>query len=448
MTRRLVPAVLVVFTLLVFAAPASAHVKWFTEFSFADEPATLDDILNMTFLGLLALTMVALASSVFIDRRLEATRWYQRVDEWLSARSDQGRMIIRVAVGMTMLLAWQAGSLMVPELTYDAEWVGWLQFVIVLLLFFEATVPIAGAGLIALWLIATTDYNIFYLLDYVTFLGAGFYLIVTGLDNPRIKGLGLPALYASLGFSLIWVALEKIVYPQWGMEILQSRQQLTLGLDSEFFLTAAAFVELALGYMLIIGLMSRPLALIITGVFFTTTLIFGKTEVIGHTLIHGMLIVFFLEGPGDVYMAPYTFHKRLPMRVAFVAVNFAVVLALLLVPYVAWANATYEENELVSQFEGVDYLDEEVEIDLTIIDNVDEGWVVEVTTDYIEGNIVLFLNGERLTDFEGYRIALGDLEPGTYHIQAVLVSHDDELLVYNRRAVMVEEDFVVSETVD
>jgi hypothetical protein len=76
-------------------------------------------------------------------------------------------------------------------------------------------------------------------------------------------------------------------------------------------------------------------------VFFCTALVFGKVEVIGHTPLHGALIVFLLEGPGRVYRPPIALHERLPLRVAFGAVNFLLLLVALLVPYAALAWGRY-----------------------------------------------------------------------------------------------------------
>jgi hypothetical protein len=140
----------------------------------------------------------------------------------------------------------------------------------------------------------------------------------------------------------VWVAIEKIIYPQWGLGVLSDNPALTMGLDPAFFLLAAAFVELALGYLLIIGLLERPMAILITLVFFTTTLFFGKTEVIGHTIIHAALIAFLLEGTRrTVYPAPINIHRTLPWRMAFAAVNFVLMVAVLLVPYQLMSQAAY-----------------------------------------------------------------------------------------------------------
>jgi uncharacterized membrane protein YphA (DoxX/SURF4 family) len=221
--------------------------------------------------------------------------------------------------------------------------VGWLQFAVAALLLFRATTPIAGLGVLLLYVIGVIQFGAFYMLDYFLFVGVGVYLLVSDAPNVRIRGLRIPALYFTVGFSLFWVGLEKIIYPQWGLYILEQNPQLALGLDTRFFLTAAAFVELSLGYLLIIGLLERPIALAITLVFFTTTLVFGKTEVIGHTIIHAALLVFLLEGPGRVYPAPINIHRRLWLRVAFASVNFLLVLIVLIVPYSAVAQLEYEQ---------------------------------------------------------------------------------------------------------
>jgi hypothetical protein len=76
-------------------------------------------------------------------------------------------------------------------------------------------------------------------------------------------------------------------------------------------------------------------------VFFTTTLFFGKVEVIGHTHLHAALIVFLLNGPGRFYPAPIDIHRRLNWRAAFAGVNFLLILAVFLFAYSFGAQRTY-----------------------------------------------------------------------------------------------------------
>ncbi|HEX5869260.1 MAG TPA: hypothetical protein VFY65_02525, partial [Longimicrobium sp.] len=300
---------------------------------------TVGQAMTPAFWALAALSMAVIGGMVLLDRRLGEVAWYRGVNDWLAARRGDALLVMRIGIFSTLLLAWQADALLAPELRVWAGWIGWLQFGFALLLLFPRTVPIAGGGLIALYLLGAARFGAFHLLDYLFFAGAGWYLLVSRARSERLRGTGLPALYATVGFSLCWVALEKIVYPQWALYLLDQHPQLTLGLETRFFLLAAAFVELSLGYLLIINLLQRPLALVITIVFFLTTTVFGKLEVIGHTPIHAALIVFLLQGPGTAYRPPIAFHRTLGLRTAFAAVNFAILLAILLPLYAASARA-------------------------------------------------------------------------------------------------------------
>ncbi|MCU0498004.1 MAG: hypothetical protein MUF87_11695 [Anaerolineae bacterium] len=328
--------------LVIVTSTVSAHVKWFADFSFATPPLTFNEVITPAFIALTLLSCAVIGSLVLIDRRLEPVTWYGRINSFLEQYRPQSALILRLGLGMTLLLSWQADSLMVPDLQVVNPVIGWAQFALVLLLLTPQTTPFAAFGTALLWGYGTTQYGFFYMLDYAHFLGVAYYLIVYRVPNARVSGSAIPALYATLGFSLCWLALEKLVYPGWGLLILEERPYLTLGLPGTLFLTIAAFVEFSLGYLLIINLLQRPLALVVTLVFFTTTLFFGKVEVIGHTLLHAILIVFLIEGPGQIYRAPITFHQRTPMRVAFAAVNFVLVLMLLLLPYTYGARQNHE----------------------------------------------------------------------------------------------------------
>lgn len=330
-------------TLTLNTTPVSAHVKWFADFSFADPPTALGSAITPLFLALTVFTMFALGLAVVIDWRLKDTAWWKNIVAWFEARREYALLTLRIGLGVTLLLSWQANTLLAPDLiVIDEPLIGWFEFLLALLLIFPRTVPLTGAGTLALYALGVVRFGAFYMLDYFIFVGVGVYLIVARMTDTRLRGLRIPALYFSVGFSLMWVALEKLIYPQWGLEILAENPVLTFGLDPRFFLTSAAFVELALGYLFIIGLLERPIALVVTLVFFGTTLVFGKTEVIGHTIIHAALIAFLLEGTIRTYPAPIDIHKRLDWRIAFAAVNFALLLAILIIPYSLIAQRTYD----------------------------------------------------------------------------------------------------------
>jgi hypothetical protein len=323
------------------ATPAWAHVKWFSKFSFGDPPRGLSEVITPTFLALALLSVVVVTALVPVDAWLQQRPWVRRINQSLAARSDRSRLVMRVGTGVVLLLAWQTDVVLVPDLHTPAPWVGWFEFGLAALLLFEATTALAGAGLFLLFSLGAREVGLYYMLDYLLVLGVGYYLIASGMRDRRVAASALPALYATVGFSLCWAALEKVVWPDWALSVLNEHQQLALGLDPRFFLLAAAFIEFSLGYLLIINLLQRPLALIITLTFFTTTTVFGKTEVLGHTLIHAALIVFLLEGPGQGFRPPIALPRTLGRRSIFAAVNLVLLLGLLLPLYSTGAAAMH-----------------------------------------------------------------------------------------------------------
>ena len=338
----------VVSFLIISPESAHAHVKWFSHFRYDQAPQTLGQLNHVAFWGLLALSFVTIALIVYADRKLESWSKYQDLDRYLATLADRAPIILRVFTGASLLLAWQAGSMIAPELKIPSQAVGWYQFALCLLLLGKITTPLAGIGMILLYLYSMTQYGVFHMLDYLVYPAIGYFLVASSAKKTSLRDTRIPALYLGLGFSLCWAAMEKIFYPNWGLEVLEQAPALTMGLDPQFFLLACAFVELSLGYLLVIGLIQRPLALTITLVFFTTTAFFGKTEVVGHTLLHGALIVFIVLGTGSYYRPPIAIHQRLGLRMAFASINFVVALSALVFAYHTLSQNAYERGKLNS----------------------------------------------------------------------------------------------------
>ena len=324
---------------------ASAHVKWFSNFSFADRPRNLQEALTPTTWALMVLSAAVLGVLVVLDRRLAENRWVNWVNQLLERYQNQSLLVMRIGIAATLLLAWDADSMLMPELKVPAEWIGWVQFLVVLLLLFPAAVRIAGVGVGFLYLLGIAFFGPLHMLDYAFFAGTAWYFYSSSFRSERWRATGLPALYGTVGFSLCWVSLEKLIYPDWGLYVLQQDPELAMGFPLQFFLTSTAFIEFTLGYLLIICLLPRPFAIVITLIFFSTTLVFGRTETIGHTPLHVALVVFVLEGAGHLHHAPITFYRHLPKRIAFAVVGFVLFFALLFSAYEDFAWRKYGEYQ-------------------------------------------------------------------------------------------------------
>ncbi len=429
--------------------PAWAHVKWFSEFSFIDKPKTVSETMDMSFWVLMILSIACIGLLAFLDYRLTAVTWTKQVTRWLEGYKKYAETILRVGMGMVLLLSFQSATLFAPELTVSA-WIGWIQFILAILLLFGRMIPLAGASIVLLYIYGISQFHLFHMLDYATFLGTGYFLMVSR-SKEHIKATGLIALYLTVGFSLSWVAIEKLLYPQWGLYVLEQNPQLALGLNMKFFLMAAAFIEISLGYLLMICLLQRPLALIITLVFFLTTLVFGKMEVIGHTIIHAALIVFLIEGPGKTYKAPIHLHKSLPLRIAFACVNFVVFMMALMVVYENFAMTKYQLAAQKMQGEvGVEVSKEAApQIDLELFEDKFSGYALHIKTDHFrfapehtggvhvpqEGHAHIFIDNKKVGRAYAPWIYIAPQGPGVHQIKVTLNTNDHRHYLFNGKPI-------------
>lgn len=472
MKRRLKPLYLravplLAFCLLLFGTvkKANAHVKWFSEFDFAQRPLTFQEIVTPTFIALALLSFVVIGSMVVLERRINDIGWYGRINQWFIKQQPYSVTVMRFAMAALLFISWSADAVLAPELETNLLWLNWFQFFIGILLLPRRTTPIAGAGLILLYFLSMIEFGFFHLLDYLHYIGIGVYLLTSQLKDERLYGLGLPALYATVGFSLIWLGFEKLVYPGWGLYLLDQNPQLALGFPPDFFLQGAAFVEISLGYLLLIGLLERPLAAVITLVFFTTTLVFGKLEVIGHTPLHAALVVFLFNGPGFVYKPPIAIHKKLNWRIMFATVNFVVILLLFGFGYTVSAASQYENAavEASDHSPGV--------LDLSDMDNVPEVTLIEVIQEapgsYIlhveienwqftpektgesanpnEGHAHVYVDGIKVGRMYSPWLHLGDLSEGEHQVVVTLNGNDHTEFVVDGELIGAETAVTVTD---
>lgn len=319
-----------------------AHVKWFTSFDFLDKSKETTEVANTTYWGLVLLSIVVISILIVLDRKMEQTNWSKKMNHWLDNRQKYSLDIIRIAMFAVLTISWVNDTILTPELNANDTFIPWLEFVIALLLLVPMTVSIAGGLILVLYGYCIYKFGFFYMLDYLHFLGISIYLMTAKSKIDKVKSIGIPALYITLSFALVWLAFEKLYYPAWSLYLLEQNPQLALGLPHDFFLQGVAFVEIGLGFMLLFGALERPLAGVITVVFIITSIIFGKTEVIGHTSLHAMLIVFILKGTGSFYNPPIDRWTKVSWkRIVIATFSYIVLTTTVLFAYKQIANYQY-----------------------------------------------------------------------------------------------------------
>ncbi len=427
--------------------PVLAHVKWFSRFSYTEAPLTLGEIFTPLFLTLLGASLGAISVLVFVDDHIARLDWYQAFNKRLDRYASKSDLIIRVATGAVLLLSWQAGALLVPELQIYNTWIEFIQLTLAILILSNRFIRQTGYGLIGLYIFAFFKFGSIHLLDYVYLLGAGYYLTVATSESKKLRASALPALYASVGFSLCWVALEKVVYPGWAIQILELHPFLTMGFDHTLFLQMAAIVEFSLGFLLIVCLLQRPIALAITLLFFSTTLVFGKLEFVGHAIVHAALIVFLLQGPGETFRTPITFFKRINQRIIFAMAGYTVVFLSMILIYTNTANRQYliaqaqQQQKQAMHHSGIveiSSIENQPQMQLKVTEDVYGGWNVNLDISNFtfspedcgkahvdgHGHAHLYINNEKVARLYSPWYHLSDLPPGKHEIKVVLTSND------------------------
>ncbi|MGV2787372.1 hypothetical protein GNF98_17055, partial [Clostridium perfringens] len=178
-------------------------------------------------------------------------------------------------------------SYLAPEFKTNSMWIILGLSAAAACLLYKRTLPVSGAILFLLYLQASLTYGIFHSIDYLIYLGIVYYLFVCGTP---IKRTAAPVMYICTGMSLAWLAMEKLTIPELACTVMGSYGLPTFGFTIEHFVMISAFVEIGLAWAFIVGIMSRFTALLVSGIFIMTSLVFGYKEVIGHTSIHTVLI--------------------------------------------------------------------------------------------------------------------------------------------------------------
>ena len=179
---------------------------------------------------------------------------------------------VRAIVAAFFVAIFSVGGIyLTPDLKTPAEWVSWIQLLIAAGIFWRATMPLAAAGIVALWLLALRDYDLFHLFDYLALgIGVALYLALAGSTREDWRKHRFEALRWGLAIALMWSSLEKFAYPTWFYPLVVEKPYLTFGLPRDAFIPMAGVAECTMGFGLIWTPLIRRLSAVALFVIFTT----------------------------------------------------------------------------------------------------------------------------------------------------------------------------------
>ena len=289
----------------VFLVLILAHVKWFAPFDVEAAPKPIGEVLNGTFVKFFLVSVAAITSFFWLDRTAYRRGLLHALDSRLKRLDDFSTLILRVSACIFLISVW--GWYMVygitfyvtPELQTHSRYVPWFQLALAFCALFRRTLPAVGIGIFALFGLALRDYPLFHLLDYMIFLGLGYFFLVANIKRGKWRQSGFVVLFAATGITLLWAAMEKFGYPQWSYDVLRANPDMLLGMQPDTYMMLAGFLEFSVAFVLLgsASIAGRVVALGLQGIFMLAIFKFGILDAIGHLMIISILLVLFVRGP-------------------------------------------------------------------------------------------------------------------------------------------------------
>jgi hypothetical protein len=330
--------------LLLAATAASAHVKWFEAYEVAAEPVPVWTTLALPYFWLgVGLVLFLFLLTTLLERRspgLAATRGLDWATRPLREHADA--FMVAVLAAFFIALFAVGGTYLTPELKTGAGWVPWAQMVIALLVVPRRTRPLAALGIVLLWALTLRDYDLFHLLDYLALgLGLAGYLLLSGLPDGNWHDRRFAVLRWGIALALMWSSMEKFMYPQWFLPLLEEKPFLALGIPFGAYTTMAGVAEFTLGFGLLwTPLVRRLSAAALFLLMFAAVYPFGRVDLIGHATILASLLVVLADPLREESLEVTPRDRRATF---FVPLGIAAALAVTMLSYAGMHRLIYHE---------------------------------------------------------------------------------------------------------
>jgi hypothetical protein len=330
--------------LLLIASAASAHVKWFEDYEVSAEPVPIATTLALPWFWLgVGLVLFFFVVTTLIERRPPGRAATRGLD-WATRplRENADAFMVAVLAAFFIALFAVGGTYLTPELKTGAGWVPWAQLAIALLVVPRRTRPLAALAIVLLWALTLRDYDLFHLLDYLALgLGLAGYLLLSGLPDGRWHDRRFAVLRWGIALALMWSSMEKFMYPQWFMPLLEEKPFLAFGIPFGPYTTMAGVAEFTLGF----GLLWTPLvrrfsAAALFLLMFAAVYPFGRVDLIGHATILASLLVILADPIRDDALEVTPRDRRATF---FVPLGIAAALAVTMLSYAGMHRLIYHE---------------------------------------------------------------------------------------------------------
>ena len=215
------------------------------------------------------------------------------------------RRVVGLVVAAFFVAVFAVGGVyLTPDLKTPNEWVSWMQLLIAAGVFARSTRPLSALGIIALWVLALTEYDVFHLLDYLSLGVAVAGYLVLDASPDKWRKYRFEVLRWGVAIALMWSSLEKFAYPDWFYPLVEEKPFLTFGMPRDVFIPMAGVAEFTMGFGLLWTALVRRLSAITLFVIFNAAVYpFGRIDLVGHALIMAVIVAIAVDPTKQVRFA-------------------------------------------------------------------------------------------------------------------------------------------------
>jgi len=301
---------LIIVSFLLISQSASAHLKWFVN---NEQLITSNIQYSLNSIEVIIWTLICIGLIVF-------SFWLNRnIKSQINVNKSSENIIFRIfliLVGTSLIFASYSESIVASHYVVTNKFLVILQYmqaIVGMMLLFNVFVTAASCILILIYASLITQFGIIELLDYLNILGIALFIIFFKQTDEQQKRLAVPLIRIFTGIALAVLAFsEKLLNPNLGLNFLQVHEwnfMKTLGIESysnELFILSAGFVELLIGVLFILGIITRTNTIILLCFMITSNVIFlvqdsfinALIELAGHLPVIAIAIILISFGSG------------------------------------------------------------------------------------------------------------------------------------------------------
>lgn len=290
-----------------------SHVKWFVDSTTAEvEPVT-----NLEVALILLVVVIAMGIASLVDYLLNKKGFNKYFDKKLRVFAPWTASVVRVTLGIILIYASNHNYLFAPNIELEASYYSngliWTQGILGVGLILGLFTRVFALLTLVLYFGTLAVAPLADVVEHVEYIGLTVFLFLEGsgplaldrfikLGKPsdwKLRMWSLPVLRISVGMGLAILAFsEKIFNLPLAQTFLSEHNWnflSSLGVSDRTFILVAGTMELIFGLALVFNLASRLVITTILGLFITTAILLGVSEIFGHLFAVGVFMAIWIN---------------------------------------------------------------------------------------------------------------------------------------------------------